>query len=92
MRSSPPARTPKLQLEVEQPSTEVCWNPPKKDIPHPKTKKKPQRDGSSVQFSSVTQSSLTLCNPMDCNMPGFPVHHQFLELAQIHVHRVGDAI
>ena len=44
------------------------------------------------QFSSVTQSCLTLCNPMDCSTPGFPVHHQFLELAQTHVHQVGDAI
>ena len=33
-------------------------------------------------FSSVTQSCLPLCDPMDCSMPGFPVHHQFLELAQ----------
>ena len=46
----------------------------------------------SVQFSSVTQSCLTLCNPMDCSMPHFPVHHQHLELAQTHVHQVGDAI
>ena len=38
------------------------------------------------QFSSVTQSCLTFCDPMDCSMPGFPVHHQLLELAQIHVH------
>ena len=47
---------------------------------------------SSVQFSSVAQSCLTLCDPMDCSMPGFPVHHQLPELAQTHVHRVGDAI
>ena len=45
-----------------------------------------------IQFSSVSQSCLTLCDPMNCSMPGFPVHHQLLELAQIHVHRVGDAI
>ena len=44
------------------------------------------------QFSSVTQSCLTLCGPMDYNTPGFPVHHQLPELAQTHVHRVGDAI
>ena len=44
------------------------------------------------QFSSVTQSCLTLCEPMDCSTPGFPVHHQLSELAQTHVHRVGDAI
>ena len=40
------------------------------------------------QFSSVAQSCPTLCNPMDCSMPDFPVHHQLLEPAQIHVHRV----
>ena len=45
-----------------------------------------------IQFSSVTQSCLTLCEPMDCSMLGFPVHHQLLELAQTHVHWVGDAI
>ena len=46
----------------------------------------------SVQFSSVTQSCPTLCDPMDCSMPGLPVHHQLPELTQTHVHRVGDAI
>ena len=45
-----------------------------------------------VQFSSVAQSCLIFCDPMDCSMPHFPVHHQFLELAQTHVHPVGDAI
>ena len=44
------------------------------------------------QFSSATQSCLTLCNPMDCRMPGFLVHHQLLELTQTHVHRVSGAI
>ena len=44
------------------------------------------------QFSSVAQSCLTLCDPMDCSMPGFPVHHQFPELTQTHVPRVSDAI
>ena len=42
--------------------------------------------------SSVAQSCLTLCNPMDCSMPGFPVRQQLPELAQTLVHRVGDAI
>ena len=42
--------------------------------------------------SSVTQWCLTLCNRLDCSMPGFPVHQQLPELAQTHVHRVGDAI
>ena len=47
---------------------------------------------SSVQFSSVTQLCLTLCDPMNCSMPGLPVHHQLLESTQTHVYRVGDAI
>ena len=46
----------------------------------------------SVQFSSVAQSCLTLCNPMNRSMPGLPVHHQLPEFTQTHVHRVGDAI
>ena len=45
-----------------------------------------------VQFSSVTQSCLTLCNRMDCSTPGLPVHHQLPEFNQTHVHWVGDAI
>ena len=45
-----------------------------------------------VQFSSVTQSCLTLCDPMNCSTPGLPVHHQLPEFTQTHVHRVGDAI
>ena len=47
---------------------------------------------SLVQFSSITQSCPTLCNPMNCSMPGFPVFHHLLELAQTHVHWVHDAI
>ena len=47
---------------------------------------------SSVQFSSVAQSCLTLCDPMNHSTPGLPVHHQLLESTQTHVHRVGDAI
>ena len=46
----------------------------------------------SVQISSVDQSCLTFCNPMDCSTPGFTVHHQLPALAQTHVHRVSDAI
>ena len=45
-----------------------------------------------IQFSSVAQSCLTLCDPMDCSVPGVPIHHQLPDLAQTHVHRVGDAI
>ena len=47
---------------------------------------------SSVQFSSVAQSCLTLCDPMNRSMPGLPVHHQHPEFTQTHVHRVSDAI
>ena len=45
-----------------------------------------------IQFSSVAQSGLTLCDPMDSSTPGFPVHHQLPDLAQTHVHQVCDAI
>ena len=44
------------------------------------------------QFSSVTQSCPTLCNPMNRSMPGLPVHHQLPEFTQTHAHRVSDAI
>ena len=46
----------------------------------------------NVQFSSVAQSCLTLCDPMDCSTPGFPVLHQLPEPTQTHVHWVSDAI
>ena len=46
----------------------------------------------SVWSSSVTQSCLTLCDPMNDSTPDLPVHHQLLEATQTHVHRVGDAI
>jgi len=45
-----------------------------------------------IQFSSVIQSCLTLCDPMNCSTPGLPVHHQLPEFTQTHIHRVGDAI
>ena len=51
-----------------------------------------ERSWEIVLFSSVTHSFLILCDPMDCSTPGLPVHHQLLELTQIHVHRVSDAI
>ena len=49
-------------------------------------------DCTSIQLSSVAQSCLTLCDPMDYNTPGLPIHQQLLEFTQTHVHRVGDAI
>ena len=45
---------------------------------------------SSVQFSSVTQSCRTLCNPMNCSMPGLPAHHQLPEFTQTHIHGVSE--
>ena len=49
-------------------------------------------NNSSIQFSSVTQSCLTFCNPMNRSTPGLPVHHQLLEFTQTHIRPVGDAI
>ena len=46
----------------------------------------------SIQFSAVTLSCPTLCDPMDCSMPDFPAHHQLPELPQTHSHWVSDAI
>ena len=60
-------------------------------IQHP-VWQKPSSTWVSVQFSLVTQSCPTLCDPMDCSTPGLPVHHQFPEFTQTHVHWVGDAI
>ena len=45
-----------------------------------------------AMFSSVAQSCLTLCDPMNRSTPGLPVHHQLPEFTQTHVHRVGDAV
>ena len=47
---------------------------------------------SHIQFSSVTQSCPTICDPMNHSMPGLPVHYQLPEFTQTHMHRVGDAI
>ena len=46
----------------------------------------------SVQFSAVTQSCPTLCDPMDYSMPGLPVHHELPEFTQTHVQLVGDTM
>ena len=51
-----------------------------------------RKEHGTLQFSSVAQSSPILCHPMDFSMPDLPVYHQLLELAQTHVHWVGDAI
>ena len=47
---------------------------------------------TSVQFSPVTQTCPTICDPMNHSMPGLPVHHQHPEFTQTHVHGVSDAI
>ena len=51
-----------------------------------------QLSPTKVQFSSVAQSCTTLCDPMGCSTPGFPVHHQLPEPTKTHVHWVSDAI
>ena len=53
---------------------------------------KKKQKTESILLSSVAQSCLTLCNPMDCSTSGLPVHHQLLELTQTHVRQVSDAI
>ena len=60
MCSSSPARTPKLQLTAEQPSTGKCWIPPKKYTPYPGAKKKPQQDGrrGEITFRIKTYNGL----------------------------------
>ena len=70
-----------------------------KDVPHHMSSEKCKLKWgltthlfSSVQFSSVAQSCLTLCDPMNHSTPGLLVHHQLPELTQTHVHGVGDAI
>ena len=59
---------------------------------YPGQSRSPTEGFTSVQFSSVTQSCPTLCKPMNHSTPGLPVHHQFPEFTQTHVHQVGDAI
>ena len=60
-----------------------------KSFPKPPTSS-PSSQGS-VQFSSVAQFCLTLCDPLNYSTPGLPVHHQLPEFTQTHVHLVGDA-
>ena len=64
----------------------------RQSVGHLRRQEQHQGMGLSVFISSVVQSCLTLCDPMDCSTPGFPVYHQLPELAQTHFHRVGDAI
>ena len=84
------------QIENKQPFMSMHLHVPK--YMKPKTFKIERRNRKFSlslkhvsSFTSVAQSCPTLCNPMDCSTPGFPVHHQFPELAQIHAHQVSDA-
>ena len=74
-----------LQQEARVPQIEKPQYATARESPWAATK-------TSVQFSSVAQLCPTLCDPMNCSTPGLPVHHQFPEFTQTHVHRVGDAI
>ena len=68
----------------------------KEEMKHPRVSRRKEiikiRAEINVQFSSVAQSCLTLCNCMNWSTPGLPVHHQLLESTQTHVHQIGDAI
>ena len=64
----------KIQFE-DNCLTMSCWFPLYNNVNEP-----------SIQFTSVTQSCPTLCDPMDCSTPGLPVHHQLPEFTQTHVH------
>ena len=64
----------------------------KEDIQMPNTHMRKCSTSLIIQFSSVTKSCLTLCDPMNHRTPGLPVHHQLPEFTQTHVHRVSDTI
>ena len=75
--------TPSTHWSYNRKSVCTFWSP---------SSSRPSPLPTSVQFSSVAQSCLTLCDPMDCSTPGLPVHHQLPEFTQTHVHWVSDAI
>ena len=58
----------------------------------PETQVRSLHQEDPLQFSSVTQLCLTLCDPMNCSTPGLPVHHKLPEFTQTHAHRVSDVI
>ena len=70
-----------LLMKVKEESEKAVLKP---NIQNPKIMA--SRPISSVQFSSVSQSCPTLCDPMNCSIPGLPVHHQLPEFTQTHVH------
>ena len=81
----------------------VCWSPSKDghrrwqqyesgDHQMARSEARSGKEARLASVSLVPQLCLTLCNPMDCSMPGLPVHHQLPEPTKTHVHLVGDAI
>ena len=74
---------PRAQWQIKQISSWLWWSLYSVDL---------ERYSWPKGFSSVTQSCLTLCNPMNRSTPGLPVHHQLPEFTQTHVHWAGDAI
>ena len=67
--------------------------PPHRPSPQPSLLVcKPEAPNPGLQFNSVAQSCLTLCNPKDRSTPALPVHHQLPEFTQTHEHRVSDAV
>ena len=81
----------RTQVRVVQAQQVTQVNPPRKCW-RTDSLKKHVLSAASLQFSSVTQLYLTLCNPMNHSTPGLPVHHHLPEFTQTHVHRVRDAI
>ena len=77
----------KGSIEFPRRTKELKWYSSFREIPQTSPK-----ISQAVQSSSVPQSCPTLCDPMDCSTPRFPVHHQLSEFTHTHVHWVGDAI
>ena len=86
----PPGDLPKPGVELVSLTSNLHWQADSLPLAH--NLGSPKLGFSWVQFSSVAQSCLTLCDPINCSTPGLPVHHQLLEFTQTHVHRVSDAI
>ena len=86
------------RVRLKQVNMHACiWQNPQKEENLGKERKNVGETGkfprnSQQQFSSIAQSCLPLCDPMDCSMPGIPFHCQLPEFTQTHVHWVGDAI
>ena len=68
------------------------WQPEKDFLPSNSSVQQSRSDLFRCCYCSVTQSCLTLCDPVDCSTPGLPVHHQLPEFTETRVHWVGDAI